>query len=164
MVNGAMMLPEFDAEVANTRRMFAAIPDDKLDFRPHERSWPLLQLATHVANLPSWIGLTLATDELDLSAGFDQPNPKSMTDVVSILDTTVEEARAALESATAEEMTATWTLRTGDEVHFQMPKGVVLRSFVFNHIVHHRAQMSVYLRLLDLPVPGMYGPSADETM
>ena len=87
-----------------------------------------------------------------------------MADVVAILDTTVEEARAALEGATAEEMTADWTLRTGDGVHFQMPKGVVLRSFVFNHIVHHRAQISVYLRLLDIPVPGMYGPSADETM
>jgi uncharacterized damage-inducible protein DinB len=164
MVNGATLLPEFDAEVANTRRMFAAIPDDKLDFRPHEKSWPLLQLAAHVANLPSWITMTLATDELDIAAGFDQPDPKTMADVVAVFDSAVAEGRTALEGATAEAMTAEWTLRSGDEVHFQMPKGTVRRSFVFNHIVHHRAQVSVYLRLLDIPVPGMYGPSADETM
>ena len=164
MVNGATLLPEFDAEVANTRRMFAAIPDEKLDFQPHEKSMSLLRLAAHVANLPSWIDLTLTTDELDLAAGFDQPDPKTMADVVAIFDGAVEEGRTALEGATAEDMAADWALRTGDEVHFQMPKGVVLRSFVFNHLVHHRAQITVYLRLLDIAVPGMYGPSADETM
>lgn len=164
MVNGDTLLPEFDAEVANTRRMFAAIPDEKLDFQPHEKSYTLLKLAAHVANLPSWIALTLATDELDLAAGFDQPDPKNMADVVAIFDGAVAEGRTALEGASADAMTADWTLRTGDEVHFQMPKGVVLRSFVFNHLVHHRAQICVYLRLLDIPVPGMYGPSADETM
>ena len=164
MVNGATLLPEFDAEVANTRRMFAAIPDEKLDFQPHEKSMSLLRLAAHVANLPNWITMTMATDELDLAAGYDQPDPKTMEDVVAIFDGAVEKGRAALEDATAEAMTAEWALRTGDEVHFQMPKGVVLRSFVFNHLVHHRAQISVYLRLLDIAVPGMYGPSADETM
>ena len=87
-----------------------------------------------------------------------------MADIVEIFDSAVEEDRAALEGATVEMMTAEWALRTGDEVHFKMPKGVVLRSFVFNHLVHHRAQISVYLRLLDIAVPGMYGPSADETM
>ena len=164
MVNGSTLLPEFDAEVANTRRMFAAIHDEKLDFQPHEKSYTLLKLAAHVANLPSWISLTLATDELDLAAGFDQPDPKNMADIVAIFDGAVAEGRTALEGASADAMTADWTLRTGDEVHFQMPKGVVLRSFVFNHLVHHRAQICVYLRLLDIPVPGMYGPSADETM
>jgi uncharacterized damage-inducible protein DinB len=163
MENGATLLPEFDAEAANTRRMFAAIPDEKLDFRPHEKSWPLLQLAAHVANMPNWIGSTFATDELDLAAGFEQPDPKNMADIVAIFDDAVAKGRAELEGATSEVMTADWTLRTEDEVHLKMPKGVVLRSFVFNHIVHHRAQISVYLRLLDIPVPGMYGPSADET-
>ena len=153
MLNGAMMLPEFDAELASTRRMFAASPDEKLDFKPHEKSFSLLHLAAHVANQPNRIGMTLATDELDLAGGFEQPDPKNMADVSAILDEAAEEALAA-----------TWTLKTGDEVHFAMPKGVVLRSFVFNHTVHHRAQLGVYLRLLDIPVPGMYGPSAYETM
>ena len=164
MVNGAMLLPEFDAEVANTRRMFAAIPDDKLDFQPHEKSYTLLKLAAHVANLPSWISLTLTTDELDLAKGFEQPDPKSMADIGALLDEAVTAGRPVLEGATEETLMSDWTLRTGDDVHFQMPKGAVLRSFVFNHLVHHRAQICVYLRLLDLPVPGMYGPSADETM
>jgi uncharacterized damage-inducible protein DinB len=124
----------------------------------------LLRLAGHVANLPNWVTLTMAADELDMAAGFDQPDPKTMADIVEIFDSAVEEGRAALEGATVEMMTAEWALRTGDEVHFKMPKGVVLRSFVFNHLVHHRAQISVYLRLLDIAVPGMYGPPADETM
>jgi uncharacterized damage-inducible protein DinB len=164
MLNGAMMLPEFDAELASTRRMFAASPDEKLDFKPHEKSFSLLHLAAHVANQPNRIGMTLATDELDLAGGFEQPDPKNMADVSAILDEAAEAARAALEGATDEALAATWTLKTGDEVHFAMPKGVVLRSFVFNHTVHHRAQLGVYLRLLDIPVPGMYGPSAYETM
>ena len=155
MVNGATLLPEFDAEVANTCRMFAAIPDEKLDFQPHEKSMSLLRLAGHVANLPNWITLTMATDELEMAGGFDQPDPRTMADIVEIFDSAVEEGRAALEAATAEDLTAEWALRTGDEVHFKMPKAVVLRSFVLNHAVHHRAQISVYLRLLDIAVPGM---------
>lgn len=163
-MNGAMMLPEFDAEVENTRRMFAAIPDEKLDFQPSEKSWQLLKLATHVANLPFWIPATLDQDELDVAEGFEQPDPKSMADVIAHLDAAVAAGRAALESATAEHLMTDWTLRSGDTVHFTMPKVAVLRSFVFNHIVHHRGQLAVYLRLIDVPVPGMYGPSADETM
>ena len=106
MVTGATLLPESDAEVANPRRMFAAIPDDKLDFQPHEKSMSLLRLAGPVANLPNWITLTMATDELDMAAGFDQPDPKTMADIVEIFDSAVEEGRAALEGATAEMMTA----------------------------------------------------------
>ncbi len=153
MLNGAMMLPEFDAELASTRRMFAAIPDEKLDLKPHEKSFAQLHLAAHVPNLPNWIGMTLATDELDLAEGLEQPDPENMADVSASLDEAAEEALAA-----------PWTLKTGDEAHFAMPRGVVLRSLVFNHTVHHRTQLGVYLRLLDIPVPGTYGPSADETM
>ncbi len=103
--------------------MFAAIPDEKLDFQPHEKSWALLALAAPFANPPRWIGLTLATDELDLAAGFDQPDPMNMADMVAIFDGAVAEGRTALEGATADAMTADGTLRTGDEAHFQMPKG-----------------------------------------
>jgi len=163
-MNGAMMLPEFDAEVESTRRMFAAIPDEKLDFKPHETSMTFLQLAAHVANLPNWIPATLTQDELDVAAGFEQPDPKTMADIVAHLDDAVAAGRAVLETATPEQLMSDWTLRSGDTVHFTMPKVAVLRSFVFNHIIHHRGQLAVYLRMNGIPVPGMYGPSADETM
>ena len=163
-MNGAMLLPEFDMEIANTRRMLEAIPEDRLDFKPHPKSLSMRELATHVANLPSWIPLTLQSDVLDVAGGFEQPDPKTVADIIAHLDATVRDGRPSLESANAEQMGENWTLRAGDEVHFTMPKGVVLRSFVFNHLVHHRAQLAVYLRLCDVPVPGMYGPSADEAM
>ena len=112
----------------------------------------------------SWAGMTLGVDELDMAQPFERPEPKGREEIVALLDRTAAEARVALESATEEQMASPWTLRTGDQVHFTLPKGVVLRSFVFNHLVHHRGQLVVYLRLLGQKVPGMYGPSADEIM
>lgn len=163
-MKGSALLPEFDMEVANTRRMLEAIPDGELEYRPADKSSTLGELATHVANLMSWVGLTLGVDELDMAQPFERPQPKDREEILALLDRTAAEARVALESATEEQMASPWTLRTGDQVHFTMPKGVVLRSFVFNHLVHHRGQLVVYLRLLGQKVPGMYGPSADEVM
>jgi uncharacterized damage-inducible protein DinB len=163
-MNGAMFLPEFDMETSNTRRMLAAIPEDRLDFKPHPKSLSLGELATHVANLPALMPLILEADELDVAGGFDQPKPGTGAEILAHFDKTVGHGRALLESASAEQMGEDWTLRNGDQVHFTMPKGAVLRAFVFNHVIHHRGQLAIYLRLLEAPVPGMYGPSADEKM
>ena len=162
-MEGKDLLAEFDMEMENTRRALDRLPEDRLDFRPHAKSWDLRQLAGHIANLPSWTAPTLQLDELDLGQPMDQPDPGSKADVLALYERTKVEARAALERATEDDFATPWTLRTGDQVHFTMPKGVVLRQFIMNHLVHHRGQLILYLRLLDVPVPGLYGPSADET-
>lgn len=156
------LLPEFDLEMRNTRRALERVPGDRLEYRPHPKSFDLLALAGHVANLPSWIAMTFRTEELDLSQPFDRSEPKTKDDILADLERTSAEARSVLEGLAPEDLDATWTLRTGDEVHFTLPKAAVYRSFAMNHLVHHRAQLIVYLRLLDVPVPGLYGPSADE--
>lgn len=161
-MNGAMLLPEFDHEMSNTRRALERIPADRLDFKPHERSWSLLQLGGHLAQLPGWTTLTLETEEIDLNDPFEQPKIETLEDILATFDASVSGARAALESASAEDLGVTWSLKAGGEVAFAMPRGAVVRSFVLNHGIHHRGQLTVYLRLLGVPVPALYGPSADE--
>lgn len=163
-MNGAMMLPELDMELANTRKTLARVPDEHLEWRPHEKSWTLRELATHLANLLSWTKVTLDTDELDLAGPFEQPQPQSRDEILALFDANAAEARAAVEAATGDDLAASWSLKMSGETAFTMPKGAVLRSFVFNHNVHHRAQLTVYFRLLGVPVPALYGPSADEEM
>ncbi len=162
-MNGAMMLPEFDHEMANTRRTLERVTEEHFDFRPHEKSWTMKELATHVARLPSWVGVTLETEELDVDAG-DWPTPEigSTEDLLDLFDASVAEARAALEKASGDDLMVPWSMVTGGEAAFTMPRAAVLRSFVLNHGIHHRAQLTVYLRLRDIPVPALYGPSADE--
>lgn len=161
-MDDATPVPELDQEMANTRRMLERVPDDRLDYRPHEKSYTLLELASHIANLPNWATMTLESTELDLERPFDWQPPTSTDELLAEFDRTSAEARTALDAATAEDLTVPWTLRSGDHTIFTMPRAAVLRSFVLNHLIHHRAQLSVYLRLLDVPVPGMYGPSADD--
>lgn len=161
-MNGAMLLPEFDHEMANTRRTLERIPDERLDFKPHEKSFSLLELAGHLANLPSWTSVTLDTTELDISGPFEQPKIESREDVLAHFDASVAGARRALEAASADDLRVPWSMKMGDEVRFTMPRIGVLRSFVLNHNVHHRGQLTIYLRLLDVPLPALYGPSADE--
>lgn len=163
-MSGAMLVPEFDHEIANTRRMLERVPEEHFGWRPHDKSFTLRELAAHIANLLTWTGATFSVDEIDMAAGWESPNPQTMEEILSSFDENAAAARAALQGASAEKLGETWTLRTGDEVHFSMPKGAVYRFFVGNHLVHHRAQLGLYLRLLDVPVPGMYGPSADEPM
>jgi uncharacterized damage-inducible protein DinB len=156
-------LAELEHESAGTRRLLALVPSDRADFKPHPRSFSLGDLATHVAQMHRWIPITMQTSELDFAVNGDQAAPFSSTDeLLARFDGFLAEARAALEGATDAEMGDPWTLRQGEQVFFTLPKGVCLRTFVFNHIVHHRAQLTVYLRLLDIPIPGLYGPSADE--
>ncbi len=161
-MTGAMLLPEFDQEMDNTRRVLERIPGGSMDFRPHARSWTLRELAGHVANIPTWARITLDTTELDFAQPFPRPRLDTPADILALFDGERTLSRAALEKATDDDLRVPWTLRAGEQVLFTMPRGAVLRTFVMNHIIHHRAQLTVYLRLLDVPVPGMYGPSADE--
>ncbi len=163
-MSGAMFVPEWDHEMANTRKMLEAIPEDRLDYKPHDKSWSLLELAGHISNVPMWVAPTFTMDELDMAQPWDRKIPTNKVEILAEFDSAVAGARPVLEATSGETLGEMWTLRTGDEVHLSMPKGAVFRFFVMNHLVHHRAQLSIYLRMLDVPVPGMYGPSADEAM
>ncbi|MDH5758914.1 MAG: DinB family protein [Gemmatimonadota bacterium] len=161
-MNGMLFLPEFDHEMAGTRRTLERVPEARFDFKPHEKSFTLRELAAHVANIPTWVAVTLATEVLDMDEPFDQPDPRSVADMLALFDEAVASARGALEKASAEDLSVMWSLKAGGHTAFSLPRAAVLRSFVLNHIIHHRAQLTVYLRLLDVPVPALYGPSADE--
>jgi len=158
------LLPEFDREAATTRRLIERIPNDKLSFKPHPRSMDMATLATHLSEMTGWAKDTIEKDSIDL-AGFDPAARKigaSNAELLERFDKSVASGRAALATAEDAQLMQPWTLKSGAKVIFTMPKVVVLRSFVLNHCVHHRGQLSVYLRLNDIPVPAMYGPSADE--
>ena len=160
------LLPEFEHEMANTRKTLERVPDGKFDWKPHPKSGTLGWLAGHVSNIPNWAVMTLKHDSLDLAPPggqqFQLPDLKSRADLLKHFDSNVAEARAALSTATDQQLMSTWRLlKTGQEL-MAMPKIAVLRGFVMNHIIHHRAQLGVYLRLNDIPVPALYGPSADE--
>jgi uncharacterized damage-inducible protein DinB len=157
------LLPEFDHEMASTRTVLERVPEERFGWKPHAKSFSLGALATHVAMLPTWATMTLARGELDLDPN-QQPHPAlpSRADVLSAFDKNVADARAALTGRTDGELMATWSLKRGGRTLFTMPRTAVLRSFVLNHLVHHRGQLTVYLRLLDISVPSIYGPSADE--
>jgi|SRR6516165_9250865 uncharacterized damage-inducible protein DinB len=160
------ILPEFDQEMANTRKVLERVPDGRLDFKPHPKSWSVQQLATHVAQLPSWAVITMTQDSIDIAPPgqppYQAPMAGSQKEMIETFDKHAKEARAAIAAATDQTFFQPWSLLKGGQTMMTMPKAAVLRAFVMNHIIHHRAQLGVYLRLLDVPVPGMYGPSADE--
>lgn len=158
------LLPEFDHEMATTRRLLERVPEDKFAWKPHEKSMTLGALAGHLANLPYWCSATLDVTELDLDTYVDQ-RPKLPISRVALLeefDQKVATARTKLTEATDASFSARWTLKKGDQVMFTMPRISAIRGFVMNHSIHHRGQLSVYLRLNDVPLPPMYGPTADE--
>jgi uncharacterized damage-inducible protein DinB len=154
---------EMQQEAAKTRTMLERLPIEKNDWKPHEKSMNLGRLATHIAELPGWVYMIMATDELDF-AKFDYKPvmAESTKDLLDKHDEGVSQAISILETSKEEDFEKMWTMRRGDHVFFTMPKAAVLRSFAYSHLFHHRGQLSVYLRLLDIPIPGMYGPSADE--
>jgi uncharacterized damage-inducible protein DinB len=157
------LIAEIRMEAANTRKILANVPLDKNDYKPHERSMTLGRLATHVAELPGWVSFTMDQDGLDFATMDYKPVIASTTEeLLAILDSNVNKAVASLENSKAEDFGKMWTLRNGDHVHFSLPKAAVVRSFALSHLYHHRGQLSVYLRLLDTEVPGMYGPSKDD--
>ncbi|MFN7978489.1 MAG: DinB family protein [Vicinamibacterales bacterium] len=157
------LLPEFDHEFATLRKTIERVPDDKMAYTPHAKSMNMSRLAGHLAELPGWVNATLEQDELDFAKmDYKPPMPATAAECVAALDAAVAKARPVLAAASDADMMKPWTLRQGDRVMFTMPKVAVLRSFVMNHMIHHRAQLGVYLRLNDVAVPGTYGPSADE--
>ncbi|HEX5153495.1 MAG TPA: DinB family protein [Parafilimonas sp.] len=165
MSMNAALIGELKHESTNTRKMLERVPNDKLDWQPHEKSMKLERLATHIAELPIWFERIINSNEFDFATAVFNREPKESTeDIVKLFDERLANAVKALESASDENLNDPWTFRRGELIVFQLPKKVALRSMGFNHIYHHRGQLSVYLRLLDIPVPGMYGPSADEKL
>lgn len=160
------LLPEFDHEMANTRKSLERVPDDKLDWKPHEKSGSMGWLVSHIANIPSWPVFTVDQDSLDIAPvsgeTFQTPTAKSRKELLEIFDKNVTEGRAAIAKSSDEHLMKPWSLLAGGNTVLTMPRIGVLRTFVMNHIIHHRAQLGVYLRLNDVPVPALYGPSADE--
>lgn len=160
------LLPEYDHEIATTRRALERVPDDALGWAPHEKSMTLGKLANHIATLPMWLSMTLGHDSLDMNPPdgqrMEMPNYGSRKELVEAFDKLAAEARQALATTTDGVLMSNWSLLNGGQTIFTMPKVAVLRSFVMNHLIHHRGQLSVYLRLRDVPVPSIYGPSADE--
>ena len=164
---GQSMLPEFDHEMANTRKTLERVPDDKFAWKPHEKSFSMGTLATHVSNLPTWTNVTIDLDEFDMSPGgvpMKTPECHTRQELLDAFDANVTKARESLATISDEQIFQSWKLLAAGNEVLSMPRIAVLRSFVMNHLIHHRAQLGVYLRLNDIPVPSIYGPSADEQM
>lgn len=158
------LLPEFDQEAASTRLLLERVPVQDADWKPHPKSMALGALAVHVANLAAWLGMTLTSTELDIAVS---PPPAPFTTVEALLaafDKNVAASRAALARADDADFAVPWSLKSGDQVHFTLPRAVIVRSFILSHLIHHRAQLGVYLRLRDVPLPPCYGPTADVGM
>lgn len=156
------LLAEFDQEMVGTRKTLERIPEDKFDWAPHPKSTKLGQLATHLAQLPSWTKVTLMDDSIDIGNAQPPAPQKSRKEILAEFEKNVAEARQTLANAKDEDFFKPWSLKNKGAVVFTLPKIAVMRGFVMNHNVHHRAQLGVYLRLCDVPVPSIYGPSADE--
>jgi len=159
------ILPEFDHETATTRTLLERVPADKAEWKPHLRSMSLGQLAMHIANLPQWAAIAIERTEFDTNppggSRVMSPPYQSAQSLLDAYDANVAAARVLLSRTTDGEFMVPWTLKNGGKSMFSMPRVAVLRSFVLNHAVHHRGQLSVYLRLLDVPIPNIYGPTAD---
>ena len=156
---------ELQHEAAGTRRLLERVPEDKLAWRPHEKSMTLGRLAGHICELPEWGRRTVEEPEVDLAEIPPEQRGKVADSTAAMLgdfDRAMEGFAAALDGADDASMFESWRLRNGEQVFFEMPRAAALRSFVFNHLVHHRGQLTVFLRLLDVPLPQTYGPTADE--
>ncbi len=161
-MDGKMMIPEFEHEASLTRKTLERVPFDRGDWKPHEKSYSLLQLATHLADIPAWVDITVHQDVFEMDGPYEPHTPDTVAGLLEHFDENVEQAKVALAGATHDDLMETWSLKSGGEIVFSMPRMAVLRGFVLSHAIHHRAQLGVYLRLLDQPVPAIYGPSADE--
>ncbi|MGD9630452.1 MAG: DinB family protein [Pyrinomonadaceae bacterium] len=160
---GSAYIAEMEQEAKVAREVLSRIPAEKFDWKPHEKSMAFGRLASHVAEMFGWTPATLNQPELDFAKMDYKPfEPATTDDLLEFFDKNVAEAIETLRNTTDDIFMENWTMRNGETEYFTMPKAVVMRSFVMNHIVHHRGQLSVYLRLNDIAVPSMYGPSADE--
>ena len=159
------LISELESESKSTRKILERVPLEKAGWKPHEKSTPLGRLATHIAELQGRIDLILNTDEHDFAkTGYSYKVAASSKELLGIFEENCSKSLNALRSATDESFNKNWTLRNGEKIFFSLPKLTAIRSSVFNHIYHHRAQLGVYLRLLEVPLPSIYGPTADEPM
>lgn len=156
------LLPEFDREMASTRKLLERYPEDKRDYKPHEKSMTLARLAGHVAEIPYWATMTLKVQVLDIQPGQQPYTAGSRHELLETFDRNVADARPLIEAASNEDWEMSWTLSFGGRPMFTLLRTDVMRSWVMNHLIHHRAQLGVYLRLNGIEIPGMYGPSADD--
>jgi uncharacterized damage-inducible protein DinB len=161
------LLPEFDREIGHTRGSLERVPADKFSWKPHEKSTPMGRLAMHIALLPTWITETIKKDSLDIAPPgappYKMPEVTTTKELLEIFDKGVAEARSCLANTNDARLAKPWSLLMTGRTIFTLPRTVVLRSTVMNHLIHHRAQLGVYLRLNNVPVPAIYGPSADES-
>jgi uncharacterized damage-inducible protein DinB len=166
MAISASMLPELEMELATTRKCLERLPTEKFGWKPHEKSMSMSQLATHIVNMLNWGTTTCQQDSFDVAPVGAPPyreEPAATTaDLLAQFDKNAAEFKAALAATTDEQMMASWSLLAGGNVVFTMPRIATLRGMIMNHIVHHRGQLTVYMRINDIPVPSVYGPSADE--
>ena len=156
-----LLLKEMDEEAQSTRKMLAIVPNDKYDWQPHPKSMTIRRLVTHIAELPSWVVTALTTNELDLSTDYAPTEINNTEDLLACFEKNLAEGKAHLEKANDELLQEPWTLKNGDQVYMALTKYETIRH-AFSQNVHHRAQLGVFLRLLNIPIPGSYGPSADE--
>jgi uncharacterized damage-inducible protein DinB len=160
------LLPEFDQEMASTRKTLERVPEGQFGWKPHEKSMTLGRLASHVAESPGWAATTIETDSLDLAPPGAPPfkpiTADTRQEVLAIFEKNIAAARAAIAGASDDHLAKPWSLLMGGKTILTLPRMSVLRTFVMNHTIHHRAQLGVYLRLNNIPLPAIYGPSADE--
>lgn len=164
-MSAAHFMHELQHEAISTRKMLARLPNDKMGWKPHDKSMTLGELAVHVAELPTFISLILKTDALDFQSGdFVPSKADTAEELVRIFDNCTANAIADLDAVTDQDvLTRNWTASSGDHLIFTLPRAAALRTLAFSHLIHHRGQLAVYLRLLNIPVPSIYGPSADES-
>jgi len=157
-----LLLSEFDQEAQITRKMLSLVPKQKFDWAPHEKSMKMKALASHIAELPSWIKLGIETDELDFAtAPYEPAIIEETADILALFEKSYNEGKTSLSRITEEDLKGRWLLRTAETIHADMSKYEIIRHS-FSQIIHHRAQLGVYLRLLNIPIPGSYGPTADD--
>ncbi len=165
MTIAQMFVPEFDHEMATTRTLLERVPENAADWKPHAKSMSMGHLASHIASMPAWVDQILTEQQLDFAtpaaALFATPKFESTRALVDMFDRNIKAARTRAASTSDAEMGITWALKNGAHTVFAMPRVAVLRSFILSHMIHHRGQLSVYLRLRDIPLPSIYGPTAD---
>jgi uncharacterized damage-inducible protein DinB len=157
-----MLLPELDNEIKSTRKLLECLPEGKFDYKPHEKSMSLGRLAGHVAEIPSYGTAAIQLEKLEMKGGEKPFNPTTKKEVLEAFDKHAADVRAAIAGASDEDLAKIWSFHYAGKEVFSMPRVAVLRGMMMNHLIHHRAQLGVYLRLNNVEIPGMYGPSADE--
>jgi uncharacterized damage-inducible protein DinB len=168
MAISASLLPEFEHEMANTRKILAIVPEADVAWKPHPKSTSLGALALHLSNIPHWTSATLERTELDLAPPggppYDPPKFQSVAKALADFDNHVARGKELIAGASDADWMVNWSLKLGGKTMFSLPRVAVIRSFVMSHMIHHRGQMTVYLRLKEIPLPSIYGPTADEQM